>query len=185
MCARYALPNGSLGLLLDDDLAMATWLQRFLADHRVPYDLPERDRHGRDLFADPGSLHQQARRLIHAVGRGRDNELFVLLGDFSRRHESLGELLRAVRVARARHHQVLVVQPGAAPADPGPRPTNGRPRDLLDYSARSAAWRAWTDTRRAFGRLGATTLAADAGDPVRLILRRLEQMRNLQAAGRT
>lgn len=185
LAAKYDLPPGAPGMLLDDDHLMAGWLQRFLSEHRVPYDVPETDADGRDLLATADSLSEQARRLVHAVSRGRDNELFVLLGDYARREAALDELLRAVRVARARHHQVVVVQPGPAATDPGPRPAAGRSAELIEYAGRSRRWRSWSRTRRAFSRLGASVVADDAGDPVRMILRRLEQMRNLQGAGRT
>lgn len=185
ICSLYRLPYGTLGLLQEDDAALASWLQRFLADHRVPYDLPERDRQGNDPFAAGESLGQLARQLVYAVGRGRDNELFVLFGDFARRQEKLGDLLRAVRLARARHHQVIVVQPCEQSSDPGPRPTTDDPAVLRDYAQAAQAWRAWQATRRAFGRLGASVIATEAGDPVALIIHRLEQMRLLQGAARS
>ncbi|MFX9065594.1 hypothetical protein ABTN38_19505, partial [Acinetobacter baumannii] len=49
--------------------------------------------------------------LLRAVSQGRDNELFVLLADLLELTEHLGPLLRAVKVALARHHQVMVVCP--------------------------------------------------------------------------
>src|SRR5439155_6570346 len=40
IAVRYRLAVGALALLLEDDAACARWLQRFLADHQVPYEVP-------------------------------------------------------------------------------------------------------------------------------------------------
>ena len=52
-----------------------------------------------------------ARALLHSVARGRDNELFVLLADLFELDDHLDPLIRAVRVACARHHQALIICP--------------------------------------------------------------------------
>ena len=52
-----------------------------------------------------------AATLLRSVGKGHDNELFVLLVDLIELSDRLEPLLRAVRVALARHHQVIVVCP--------------------------------------------------------------------------
>src|SRR5262249_19713822 len=78
---RYGLPVGGLGQLLEDDAAFAALVQRFLAEHRVPFDVPMYDAGGRYLFARPAKVETLAKALTRSVGRGRDNELFVLLAD--------------------------------------------------------------------------------------------------------
>jgi hypothetical protein len=55
---------------------------------------------------------------------------------------------------------------------------------LIRWSAQARAARAWRAVRRAFGRLGVPVLSANAGDPARLILLRLEQLRAVQGASR-
>ena len=177
--AKYALPPGTLALMLDDDSACAWHLQRLLAEHRVPFDVPiEIAGH------DAPAIAQQARALTRAVSRGRDNELFVLMGDYVQRSGGLTELLRSVRVARARHHQVLVVQPGRVADDIGALSDGLAAAQLVALAEQQRSARAWQATRRAFGRLGVPLAPADAGDPVRLILHRLEQLRLIQGAGR-
>ena len=56
-------------------------LQRFLAEHQVPYSLPLYDPAGRYLFAAPEKVDVLAAALLRAVASGHDNELFVLLAD--------------------------------------------------------------------------------------------------------
>src|SRR5262249_10847037 len=133
LAVRYALGPGGLAFLLEDDDQLALYLQRFLADHRVPYALPLYDARGRYQFQSPEKVGVLADALLRAVGRGRDKELFVLLADLLELDGSLGPLLRAVRVALARHHQVVLVcpwPPGLPPParrrEPGP-PTDDAP----------------------------------------------------------
>ena len=101
-------------------------LQRFLAEHQVPYSLPLYDRQGRYLFAAPEKVDVLAQALVRAVGKGHDNELFVLLADLLELEARLDPLLKAVKMTISRHHQVLVVcpwPPGVPPPgaeDPSP-----------------------------------------------------------------
>src|SRR5439155_16616854 len=119
---RYGLAPGGLAMLMEDDGLMIRYAQRFLADHQVPYPLPMYDRNGRYLFAAPGKIQVLATALLRAVGKGHDNELFVLLVDLLELEDHLGPLLQAVRVARGRHHRVLVI----CPWPPGIRPPVGK-----------------------------------------------------------
>ena len=186
----YRHPPGALALFLEDDLAFARELQRFLADHQVPYDVPLYDGRGRYLFARPAKVEVLAKALLRAVSRGHDNELYVLLADLLELDDHLGPLLKAVRVARARHHTVLVVCPWPAglpasdEATPGLPPTGLPAADLVRRMAHARAARAWRVVRKAFGRMGVPVLNATAGDPARLILLRMEQLRSVQGASR-
>ena len=112
LSVRHGLAPGGLEAMLEDEDVLALNMQRFLSDHRVPYNLPLYDRDGRDLFAAPEKLPVLGRALIEAVDRGRDNQLFVLLADVLELDEYLEPLLQAVRVALGRHHQVILVCPG-------------------------------------------------------------------------
>jgi uncharacterized protein (DUF58 family) len=178
--AKYELPPGAVALMLDDDAAIAWQLQHLLAEHRIDFDVPLSEEYLRDSAA----IEQQARALTRAVSRGRDNELFVLMGDYVWRTGGLTNLLRSVRVARARHHQVLVVQSGRPVGDVGAVPTGLTAAQLIEIAGQQRSARAWKATRRAFGRLGVPVAPADAGDPVRLIMHRLEQLRLIQGASR-
>jgi len=187
LSARYGLAPGGLSVLLEDDDAFALLAQRFLGEHHVPYTLPLYDRDGRYLFAAPGKVAVLASALLRAVGKGRDNELFVLLADLLELDDALDPLLKAVRVAVSRHHQVVVVVPWPT----GMRPPSDEPEEdddltgtvhaLLGRATTRRFHRAYHRIRRTVTRLGVQVVCAVGEEPVPLILERIQRLR---AAGR-
>jgi hypothetical protein len=189
VAVRHRLAPGGLAILLDDDGQLAVHLQRFLADHHVPYALPLYDEAGRYRFASPQKVDILATALLKAVGRGHDNELFVLFADLLEIGDRLTPLLRAVRVALARHHQVIVV----CPWPPGVPPPTAEPISpimvrrggtvnvpaMLERASVLRLHRAYHKLRRMFARLGVPVVSARGEEPVRLILDRMDRLRML------
>ncbi len=183
---RYGLAPGGLAALLEDDDAFALLLQRFLAEHQVPYALPLYDGEGRYLFAAPEKVPVLAKALLQAVGRGHDNELYVLFVDLLELDDRLAPLLSAVRVALSRHHQVLLVCPwppgleqpdDGAEAGPALPRSAGAPVQLVGQAATARFHAAYRRVRRAFTRLGVPVVCAAGDEPVPLILDRLDRLR--------
>jgi uncharacterized protein (DUF58 family) len=193
---RYALADGGLAALLEDDDAFMALLQRFLAEHRVPYPAPLYEAQGRYAFAAPAKIDVLSAALLRAVGKGRDNELFVLLVDLLELDDRLGPLLAAVRVAVARHHQVLVFCPWPEglplPRRDGDEVPALAYRELLKLPLAAALeritvtryHRAYRLLRRAFGKLGVPVYCAAEADSVQLILDRLERLRGMHRSRR-
>ena len=196
LAARYGPTPGGLAAYLEDDDAFSLALQRFLGEHRVPYALPLYDASGRYQFASPDKVGVLAAALLRATGRGRDNELFVLLADLLELGDGLAPVVRAAGVALARHHRVLVVCPwpaGLAPPggdddapDVGAGPWWARQRDGADRLTglrEATALRfheAFRGLRKAFGRLGVPVVCAAGGEPAALILERLDRLRRVR-----
>jgi uncharacterized protein (DUF58 family) len=186
-------PGGAAALLEDDD-RFALQIQRFLGEHRVPYSLPLYGADGRYMFASAEKIPVLAKALVQAVGRGRDNELFVLLADVLELDRDLRPLLGAVRTALGRHHQVLLVCPWPPaiplpggespensptqihPAAPGTKPLPRRMAPLTVYRFHAAYRRA----RLTFGRIGVQIVCAASDQPLSLILDRIERLRRLR-----
>ncbi len=191
--ARYGLAPGGLATLLEDDDAFALLLQRFLSEHQVPYTLPLYSPEGRYLFAAPEKVPVLADALVRAVGKGRDNELFVLLADLLELEEdALDPLLRAVRVALGRHHQVVLICPWPPGLELPPSPDatrsvaavrshaeRGNEKHVWDQVTTRRFHLAYQRLRYSFTRMGVAVLCAAGDEPVSLILRRLERLRNL------
>src|SRR5207237_944844 len=81
LSVRTGQMPGGLARMLEDNEHFGLTLQRFLAEHHVPYQLPLYDADGRYLYASPGKIDILARALVQTIGKGHDNELFVLLVD--------------------------------------------------------------------------------------------------------
>jgi uncharacterized protein (DUF58 family) len=196
LSARNGLAPGGLAMLLEDDDALSLFLQRFLSEHQVPYTLPLYSPEGRYLFAAPDKIPVLAKALVRAVGRGRDNELFVLLADLLELDDALDPLLRAVRVALGRHHQVVLIcawppgleLPPSALRAPRPVIHQGAKRKAGGASRMAVLWDqlttrrfhlAYQRLRRKLTRMGVAVLCAAEGEPIPLILSRLERLRSL------
>lgn len=203
LSVRYHLTPGGLSGLLEDPEQFSAYLQRFLADHHVPYALPLYDARGRYLFASPEKAEVLARSILRAVSQSHDNELFVLLADLLELGDSLGPLLRAVKVAVARHHQVLIVCPWP-PGLPLPakgersnvlplthvpvRPVAGVSMRLVEVLEQATTVRfheAFYKLRRSMARVGVPVLCAEGDDPAPLIVERLDRLRTMRSAPRT
>lgn len=191
LSVRYGLYPGGLEALMQDDDQLSMHLQRFLAEHRVPYTLPLYDERGRYLAAMPQRAEILGRAIVDAAGRGRDNELYVVLADLldlddALEHSPTGgvsSLLQAVRVARARHHQMVVIQPWphGLPLPQEKRPemkrdtVNGMLTELLQRRMNESFFR----LRREFARLGVAVVCAESEAATELILERMDRLRNV------
>jgi uncharacterized protein (DUF58 family) len=215
LAALFALQDGTgpggVERLIHDDAAFAARVGRFLEEHQVRCPVPLYDDHGRFRYRCAGKARVLADAIIRAVGVARDNELYVLLADLTELGEDLNPLLRAARVARTRHHQVLVIVPwpgdvpppetdhGDHPAGPDsagppweptkrsrrkpPRPLDRQAKLLkvVKASLTRQYHEAFRHLRRAMGRVGATVVRVNEGDPVQLVLDRLDRLRGMRS----
>lgn len=121
---HYEMGPAAMGQLVENEPLLSTWLQHFLYDHQAPYTGAMFDVDGNYLFDDRSKIQQLANLLNHAVTGGRDNELFVIMAELTDSEYDLAPLTKAIKVARARHHRVMVVcgwPPGlAAPINTNP-----------------------------------------------------------------
>lgn len=183
------LGPGGTALLCEDDDAFVRHTQEFLADHLAPYPVRLFDRMGRYQFRSPAKAEVLAQALTRAVGLSRDNELYLIMADlFELDHDSLEPVIKAVRVARARHHEVLIVCPWlpGIPAPPKePRPPRNRltpPRQLAEVTRDRLVekyHRTYREVRAAFARYGVNVLRMGQADSIRLILERLDHLRGV------
>lgn len=111
LAAQERLEPGAVSRLRFDDEYFSHHAQQFLARHRVPFPRPLFSEKGEYLYACPGKIEVVARQLLRQVAHGKDNELFVLVLDLLELPADWGPLLKAIRVARSRHHQIVVVTP--------------------------------------------------------------------------
>ena len=205
---------------LQDDNAYAIRVAAFLQRHLLRCPVPLYDDLGRFRFRCANKAPVLAASIIRAVGRARDNELYVIMADLAELGHDLAPIVKACRVARSRHHHVLVIVPWPAdvpsPDDPdaeiltlsgdeelpvrqswglpkrnatgGKRTladrTNGRPNTMVQ-AVRQRLTRQYHESfrtlRRQLGRVGATVMRFNDGDPVQLVLDRLDRVRGMRS----
>lgn len=107
----YDLQAAASARLQQDDLQMAALCQKFLAESGLAWTWPVVERRGREVHDWDARFDTLTAAVANGVARGRDNELFVLLLDLVDYTGSLERLKQIVRLARARHHRVVLICP--------------------------------------------------------------------------
>ncbi len=194
--------------LVHDDEAYAERVSRFLQYHQLRCPIPLYDEFGRYRFRCAEKADVLAGAIVRAVSHARDNELYVILADISELGADLEPLVKACRVARARRHHVMVIvpwpadvpSPDEAQEPPAPPPEIGRrknkkrhPDDFLPNERHKRLTKivqanltrqyheSFRKMRRLLGATGATVMRVDDGDPVRLVLDRLDRLRGMRS----
>jgi uncharacterized protein (DUF58 family) len=194
-------PDGIERYVHDDD-AFADRCAAFLEHHRLRTPVPLYDDQGRYRFKCARKADVLAYEVIRAVGRARDNELYVVLADLAELGDDIEPLVKAFRVARARRHHVMVIVPWPADVpspDAEPEPESPRRRrrahpDDLDPEDRQRRiskivrdnltkqyHESFRKMRKALTAAGATVMRVDDGDPVRMVLDRLDRLRGMRS----
>jgi uncharacterized protein (DUF58 family) len=193
LAVRYDLGDGAVAAMLEDEDLMGLMLQRFLNEHQVPFRVPLYDEKGRYLHAAPDKIKVLTAALQESIQRGQDSELFVLLADLVELEDQLAPLLRTVRLARSRRHQVLVVipwppglPPPGSPLPSEPDPLEMQAGDYLDgwiHRANTERFHeGYRRIKRALARLGVEVACAEEGEPVNLVLSKLDRLRHARRA---
>jgi uncharacterized protein (DUF58 family) len=192
LASRYDLGAGGLELLLEDDAQLGVHLERFLNEHYIPHVPQLYDRAGRYQFAAKEKIGRLTSALLRAVGKGHDNELFVLLVDLVELEDELEPLVRAVKVALARHHQVMLIIPWPPDLElPRRDEEHWTRRKRPRYGQMSSTYlkehlrilttrhyhKSFHRARRTFARLQVPVLCAADADPIPLILERVDRLR--------
>lgn len=187
LALRHDLGPGGIALLMEDDDLCRRHLLRFLAEHQVP--IPPALFEGPEDSSGADRMTALARSLTQAVGRARENEVFVLMADILGHRDHLDPLLAAVRLAKSKHHIVLPIcaWPEGIPLpgrEPSPSPETADPRLLLRFAAALKMQQAFAVVRRKFAGMGVACLVSAQSDGASVVLQRLQSLRRLQGGSR-
>ena len=182
----YALAPDDPQNLIFDDVRMASWCQRFLVDAGYGWTWPVVDRRRNELHDWHSKFEVLASALTRVVSRSHDHELFVLLVDLVDHPDPPGRLTDAIRLARARHHRVVVICPCPDDCRPGSIDQatvsdNRKVSGLLSQAERVRRVYSAERLQRALRRLGVPVAFASDGRAVQLVLAEAE----LARSGRT
>lgn len=183
------LGPAGLARCIEDDAEFSRRTQQFLMEHRIPYPRPLHDARGEYLFRSPAKIEHAARALLRQVMHGRDNEVFVLLVDLLEHEDHWFPLVDAMKVAKARHHQVILVCPWPAellPPTLKERQSQDRTLPLsieatethVERLLAERYYRAYESLSRHLGTVGIALLVASIRDTPREVLRRIEMVRS-------
>jgi len=176
----------AVGRAMHDDAYFAARAAAFLAEHRVSPPAPLLDENGDSRYLAAPKVAVLADALVRTIGTARDNELYVLLIDVAELAGQLEPLVKAVRAAVGRHHQVLVLLPWPAdlppPADPrAPAAELSRKPPSLGHILEGYLADRYQErfqaARLELVRAGATVVRIEQTDPVRLVLARIDRIR--------
>jgi uncharacterized protein (DUF58 family) len=211
LAALFCLQDGTgpdgIERYVHDDAVFAERVAVFLQHHLLRCPVPLYDEAGRYRFKCARKADVLAMEMVKAVSRARDNELYVILADLAELGDDLEPLVKACRVARARRHHVMVIVPWPAdvpspdetPAEPEPddrkkKKKKRHPDDFFDPAIRQQRistivldnltrqyHESFRVMRRALSSVGATVMRANDGDPVRLVLDRLDRLRGMRS----
>jgi hypothetical protein len=136
-----------------DDRLYREYCGRLLEDHPGMSDLTVLQDQAASAHDDqPQTVAAICRGLLAGVARASDNELFAIVGTVPLCPGCLGDLVDAVRVARAQHHRVLMIDAGAAPLSE--RFTDALARQTLADTRARAADEQYDELERRLARIG-------------------------------
>jgi hypothetical protein len=143
MAHRYGLSEMDHLELLLNDHAIAACLQRFLFEHGQAWMAPMIPRADVTKYLTQHALDTLVKSIQQAVLRAKDNEVFVLFIDLLSQPRNLSDLMHALKLAKGRHHRVVVVSTS---------PQFERPQiELFQHSQRNAKqWRDMADGLRIY-----------------------------------
>jgi hypothetical protein len=176
LASVYRLGPEAIGQMMEQDAHFSRNAQQFLIDHDYPYPRPLHDDTGRYVFASTGKIERLTKALLRSISTAQDNELFLLVVDLLEVDE-INPLLDAIRVARARHHEVVIALPWPAELDEPDTdhaPTSGTatPLDLVEHYFTS-----YRQLAKTLQPLGVSLLLARPGRPAQQLVQRVEALR--------
>jgi uncharacterized protein (DUF58 family) len=184
----YSLAPDDPQNLIWDDVRMASMCQQFLIEAGYGWTWPVVDRRSNELHDWHGKFQVLTNALTRVVARSHDHELFVLLVDLLDHPEPPGRLTDAIRLARARHHRVVVICPCPDDCRPGSldlaeAPAPADVANLLSQAERVRRTNSAERLRREMRRLGVPVAFASDGRAEQLVLAEAELARSGRTLG--
>lgn len=167
--------------MLADTQSLAPQLQRFLMEHGHEWQSPMIAANEiKDSFA-----HRDWRPIASAIQRSvlraKDNEVYVLFVDMLGTSRPLSELLDALKMAKARHHRVVVISTSPhfeRPESIANRPLPSTAEELRQFSDRVRSAETADTVRRSMRELGIPFSISATEETIGWILAEVELARS-------
>ncbi|MEY3225918.1 MAG: hypothetical protein RLZZ536_537 [Planctomycetota bacterium] len=166
--------------LIHDDALLATFAQHFLSQTGLAWLTPVVSVRGRGFHDGLPRMEMLSKAMTTAVATARDNEVFVILADLLESAHSISHLMPALKLARGKHHRVMVVCPTPSfrrPTDASTQIVSTSPEDLLLAAEQTRTRELATKLRRELRRLGVTLSFSGEQNAIRAVLSEMELAR--------
>lgn len=111
MAELYSLSSVTQVELTWKDSLIAKYLNRFLAECGTPWMAPLISSSDISRYRSAAKSSFLAKAIHSAIGRARDNEVFVIVAELLGTQLNRDDFLEACKVAKAKHHRVAVIIP--------------------------------------------------------------------------
>lgn len=178
--------------IVEDDAVCARYAQQFLADGGVAWMDPLIENRQRGFYDGMATMEMFSRTISSAVGRARDNEVYVVMANLLECATNVSHMLPAVKLALARHHRVIFVCPTPAFQRPGEGLEAVSTTENSDPTAEEMLQRAEAlrvqelanRLKRSLRRLGASVAFSGDEASVRMVLSEAELARSGRSAAK-
>jgi hypothetical protein len=121
LAEHYQLNDLEHVQMIVDDNVNAKWMQKFLCEHGREWIFPMIPEEDVPHFLSQSAISFLVRSVQQAVQFAKDNEVFVLMVDLLSSDRDMSGLIQALKVARGKHHRVVVVSqsPSFEPIEKG------------------------------------------------------------------
>lgn len=192
LAEHYGLSDLEHAEMLVIDDSMAKWMQRFLCEQGHQWTFPMIPESDVPKFLTQNAMNHLIRSIQQAVQIARDNEVFVIIADLLSSHRDLSGLLQSVKLARARHHRVLVVaqspsfEPiGRLSLEELDHPEKKSAEDWCKLASRIQIEERWKEVKSQFSQIGVPfSMTSDEGS-IPLVLKEVELARSGRLAAKS
>lgn len=109
LAEHYKLSDLEHVQMIIDDSVLAKWMQKYLCEHGREWIYPMIPEEDVPHYLSQNAIDLLIRSVQQAVQVAKDNEVLVLMVDLLSCDRDMSGLLQALKVARGKHHRVVVV----------------------------------------------------------------------------
>jgi hypothetical protein len=167
---------------------LAKYLARFLSECGSPWMAPMISSTDTSWLRSSARSNLLAKAIQSAVGRARDNEVFVVITELTGMQFHRSDFFEALKIAKAKHHRVAVVIPSPTFVRPKPFTLEGRILSASDLRQEAEHLRLheWmAPLKRNLAKLGIPVAISGEAKTMRLVLSEIDIARDgrVSAAG--
>ncbi len=164
-----------------DEVQLAERIQQLLSNAGMPWMNPLMPPTYDSIKANTRRMQVLCQGITRAMAHAHDNEVFVIFADLLSATQKLTPLLRAVRLAVAKHHRVAFVCPTTTFTRPTPAvasPKSLTVPDLLEVAEKARVRDMANELKRELLKAGATVAFSGEPSAIRMVIAEMDVARD-------